>query len=226
MVVSGKENNTYIDKNVIYFPLYLVLKSKKGEGSKTTLEKIGLYEIDSTELLNVLDEDSLLDIEKLDDKDIKPLLFSYITKEYIDSNKKQVSSFINEESDEEEEEEEEDEEEADEQEQEQEQDDKEESSDEDEEDVEDVEDVEEKQDEDDVEEQEDSEEKVDLSDSDSDSESGEEPEEEQDAKDSDDEEEDEEDDEDDEDEDDEELDFNYIYENWRHNIQETQITIL
>ena len=57
VVISGKENNTYIDKNIIYFPLYLVLKSKKGEGSKTSLEKIGLYEIDSTELLNILDED-------------------------------------------------------------------------------------------------------------------------------------------------------------------------
>ena len=69
IVGVGSEVNKYIENSIIYFPLYLVLKGKSENKDKeaTNFEKIGVYEIPSNELMNVLDEEGELDLEKLEE---------------------------------------------------------------------------------------------------------------------------------------------------------------
>ena len=94
-------------KNQLYhFPIYLVLKSKENsESGSSIFEKIGVFEIPSNELVNIVDNEGDLDLENLEDLSIKkeqelgyeliePLLFSYITKEYITENNQDLESFI------------------------------------------------------------------------------------------------------------------------------------
>jgi hypothetical protein len=61
------------DKNVIYFPIYLV---KDGEKIVT---QIGVFEMMSVDLPNVLDSESDIDLNALND----PLLYSFATPEFL-----------------------------------------------------------------------------------------------------------------------------------------------
>jgi len=73
VIVVGNQKYTFIEKGIIYLPIYLV---HKGE----LVEKIGVYEFLSSNLLNLLDEDDDIDISMLGE----PLLFSYVSKEYLE----------------------------------------------------------------------------------------------------------------------------------------------
>merc|ERR1711871_1481068 len=55
-------------KNIIYYPIYLIKKN-------TVDTQIGIYEIISDQLPSLLDEDGDLDIDSLE-----PLLFSFVNK--------------------------------------------------------------------------------------------------------------------------------------------------
>ena len=108
LIGIGTDNTKYIEKSIIYFPIYLVLKSKnKSEGGESVFEKIGVFEIPSNNLVNIVDDQGELDLERLEDLSIKkedelgyeliePLLFSYITKEYIQDNNESIESFMSE----------------------------------------------------------------------------------------------------------------------------------
>lgn len=72
IIAVGNSKNTYEDKNILYFPIYLVKHNNK-------VIQIGLYEIKSSDYLSYLDKYNNLDIEKMDE----PLIYSFVTKEFL-----------------------------------------------------------------------------------------------------------------------------------------------
>ena len=74
MCTIGTEQYTFISKNILYVPIYLIYDSK-------VIGKIGVYEFNASSLTDLMDEDDELDISKLSD----PLLFKYVTKEYLEN---------------------------------------------------------------------------------------------------------------------------------------------
>ncbi len=109
-IALGQAKYSFIQKNIIYYPIYLVVKDKVDS-------QIGLYEILADREPNILDEDGDIDIERLNE----PLFYNYFIEDFIEkSSHKKISDEEKkreneqEKTDEEESEEEEDEEEEDE----------------------------------------------------------------------------------------------------------------
>jgi len=74
-VILGKMNTSFSAKDVIYYPIYL-LQDHKPKG------QIGLFEIQSNRTLEIIDDDGDVDISKMG----SPILYPFVTPEYI--NKK------------------------------------------------------------------------------------------------------------------------------------------
>ena len=99
IVAIGNAIDTFSDKGVIYFPIYLVKKNQK-------VIQIGVYEIESKNIVNYTDENNNLEVEKVD----FPLIYTFVTREMLDKERLVPEEFEEYDDDEEEEEEEEDEE--------------------------------------------------------------------------------------------------------------------
>ena len=72
IIAVGNSKNTFEDKNILYFPIYLVKQNNK-------VVQIGVYEIQASNYLSYLDNYNNLNVEKLDD----PLIYSFVTKDML-----------------------------------------------------------------------------------------------------------------------------------------------
>ena len=86
VIALGTMRTEHIEKGAVYFPIYLV-KRRKSPQTKVNSEfmiesKIGVFEIESERAASIQDIEDDIDIEELDE----PLLFSFVTPEYLEKH--------------------------------------------------------------------------------------------------------------------------------------------
>jgi len=93
IIALGKEKYTYSKYEIIYFPIYLVVEDKPKC-------KIGIFEINSNDFINVLDQDNDVDLEKgnilffkfVDENFIKTILLTKKTETNIEKREEESQS--------------------------------------------------------------------------------------------------------------------------------------
>jgi predicted NAD-dependent protein-ADP-ribosyltransferase YbiA (DUF1768 family) len=73
IIAVGSAKTNYEDKNIIYFPIYLVKSNNK-------VIQIGVYEIKASDKNVYMDEDGNVDIENMDE----PLIYVFVKKDMLD----------------------------------------------------------------------------------------------------------------------------------------------
>jgi len=72
IIAVGNAKNTFEDRNILYFPIYLVKYNNK-------VVQIGVYEIKASDYLTYLDDNNNLDVEVLNE----PLIYNFATKSML-----------------------------------------------------------------------------------------------------------------------------------------------
>ena len=88
LIALGKQKNKFVDKNIIFFPIYLIKDTKQ-----TDTPQIGVFEARYSDLPNLLDEDGDIDIEDLG----SPLLYSFSDDTFLKKSSNETSKKIMEE---------------------------------------------------------------------------------------------------------------------------------
>ena len=83
IIALGQSKYLFIDQNVIYYPVYLVMNQK-------VHSQIGVYEITSSNLPNIIDEEGDIELEKID----QPLLYSFVTECYLENILNELTSTV------------------------------------------------------------------------------------------------------------------------------------
>ena len=83
LIVLGKAKHTYINRGVVYFPIYLV---KNG----VIKLNIGVIEVAKNRVLELTDDDGDLDVDNLP----APLYFGFANETYIDRNGSDADTFL------------------------------------------------------------------------------------------------------------------------------------
>ena len=83
LVVFGKLKHTFIQRNVVYLPLYLVVHHK-------VKKQIGIIEFHKNDVLQLYDEENEIDIDKLNE----PLLFGFVDQMFVDNSGSDSISFL------------------------------------------------------------------------------------------------------------------------------------
>jgi len=71
-ITLGKINTIYADKNVVFYPIYLVIGGKM-------VAQLGLFEMSSEKSMSMIDDDGDIMTDLLDD----PILYGFVTEEFI-----------------------------------------------------------------------------------------------------------------------------------------------
>ena len=72
IISIGQIKNTFVDKNIVYYPIYLIKNNK-------VISQIGVYEIFEENVPSILDDEGDINIEKTP----SPLIYSFVTKSLI-----------------------------------------------------------------------------------------------------------------------------------------------
>jgi len=95
IIAIGNAKKDFEDKNITFFPIYLVKSNNK-------VMQIGLYEVKSSDLTNYIDDEGNLEVEKIDE----PLIYVFVTRQMLENLRLIPESELDAERKEEEEEEE------------------------------------------------------------------------------------------------------------------------
>ena len=85
LVTLGKVKYTYSERNVVFYPIYLVNNHRNIQG------QIGIIEMKKNELIDILDEDGDVDVEKV--KEV-PLIYDYVNETVIDRSGSDSALFL------------------------------------------------------------------------------------------------------------------------------------
>ena len=84
LIVLGKPKHTYIQRNIVYFPIYLV-------ANQSVKSQIGIVEIPKNRVLELTDDDGDLDVANLP----TPLYYGFANENYLDRNGSDSEIFLN-----------------------------------------------------------------------------------------------------------------------------------
>jgi predicted NAD-dependent protein-ADP-ribosyltransferase YbiA (DUF1768 family) len=83
LIVLGKQKYTYANKDILYYPIYVVSNDK-------IKSQIGVFETRISNTLSLIDEDGDIDIEKMGE----PLIYSFVTKKYLEKSNSNANIYI------------------------------------------------------------------------------------------------------------------------------------
>lgn len=83
VVVLGKAKHTFIERNIVFYPIYLVDHTR-------VHSQIGVVEVDKNRVIDITDEDGELYVEQL----APPLLYGFVNETWIDRSGSDAEAFV------------------------------------------------------------------------------------------------------------------------------------